>query len=45
MGIVVAAGPETFESIEGNTNDDGSSDGFEVCARTRGYARMDFVVL
>jgi peptidoglycan hydrolase-like protein with peptidoglycan-binding domain len=44
-GIVVQAGPDTFTTIEGNTNDDGSSEGFEVCARTRGYVGMDFVVL
>jgi len=44
-GIVVAASAETMATIEGNTNDDGSAEGYEVCARTRGYANMDFVVL
>jgi lysozyme family protein/peptidoglycan hydrolase-like protein with peptidoglycan-binding domain len=44
-GIVVSAGPDTMQTIEGNTNDDGSAEGYEVCARTRGYADMDFVVL
>ncbi len=43
-GIVVSSGPEAFDTIEGNTNDDGSRDGFEVCARTRGYADKDFIV-
>jgi lysozyme family protein/peptidoglycan hydrolase-like protein with peptidoglycan-binding domain len=44
-GIVVAAGPDTMQTIEGNTNDDGSAEGYEVCARTRGYGNMDFIVL
>lgn len=34
-----------FDSIEGNTNDDGSRDGYEVCKRTRGYASKDFITL
>jgi peptidoglycan hydrolase-like protein with peptidoglycan-binding domain len=44
-GIVVDAGTETFRTIEGNTNDEGSAEGFEVCARTRGYKGMDFIVV
>jgi lysozyme family protein/peptidoglycan hydrolase-like protein with peptidoglycan-binding domain len=44
-GIVVSPGPTSMATIEGNTNDDGSADGFEVCARTRTYAEMDFIVL
>ena len=44
-GIVVSAGPDTMQTIEGNTNDDGSAEGYEVCARTRGYGNMDFIVL
>jgi peptidoglycan hydrolase-like protein with peptidoglycan-binding domain len=44
-GIVVEAGPKAFTSIEGNTNDEGSAEGYEVCARTRGYKGMDFIVL
>jgi peptidoglycan hydrolase-like protein with peptidoglycan-binding domain len=43
-GIVVQAGPDTFKTIEGNTNDDGSAEGYEVCARVRGYAGIDFIV-
>jgi len=43
-GIVVQAGPDTFKTIEGNTNDDGSAEGYEVCARVRGYASIDFIV-
>ena len=44
-GLVVHAGAGTFDTIEGNTNDQGSREGFEVCARTRGYADKDFVLL
>jgi hypothetical protein len=42
-GIVVSTSAETFKTIEGNTNDDGSREGYEVCARTRGYSNMDFI--
>jgi lysozyme family protein/peptidoglycan hydrolase-like protein with peptidoglycan-binding domain len=44
-GIVVSAGTDTMSTIEGNTNDDGSNEGYEVCARTRGYGNMDFILL
>jgi hypothetical protein len=44
-GIVIQAHADSFETIEGNTNDDGSRDGYEVCRRVRGYESMDFVVL
>lgn len=43
VGIVISTGEQIFKTIEGNTNDDGSREGFEVCARTRGYNKMDFV--
>jgi peptidoglycan hydrolase-like protein with peptidoglycan-binding domain len=43
-GIVVSASAETMQTIEGNTNDDGSAEGYEVCARTRGYKDMDFIL-
>jgi hypothetical protein len=42
-GIVVATDTELFRTIEGNTNDDGSREGYEVCARRRGYQKMDFI--
>ena len=42
-GFVVEARGETLATIEGNTNDEGSREGHEVCARTRGYAKKDFV--
>jgi hypothetical protein len=44
-GIVVSTSPTTMTTIEGNTNDEGSAEGFEVCQRTRGFAEMDFIVL
>jgi peptidoglycan hydrolase-like protein with peptidoglycan-binding domain len=34
-----------FPTIEGNTNDDGSQNGYEVCARTRAVAGKDFIFL
>jgi hypothetical protein len=34
-----------MQTIEGNTNDDGSAEGYEVCARTRSYTNMDFILL
>jgi peptidoglycan hydrolase-like protein with peptidoglycan-binding domain len=44
-GIVVEADADTFKSIEGNTNDEGSAEGFEVCARVHGYRGLDFIVI
>ncbi|HZS36119.1 MAG TPA: peptidoglycan-binding domain-containing protein [Polyangia bacterium] len=44
-GLVTAAAAETFTSIEGNTNDAGSSNGYEVCLRTHGYAPYDFILI
>jgi peptidoglycan hydrolase-like protein with peptidoglycan-binding domain len=44
-GIVVKAETDTFKSIEGNTNDEGSSEGFEVCARVHGYRGLDFIII
>lgn len=42
-GIVVAVHGDTFESIEGNTNDAGDREGYEVCQRIRGYRSKDFI--
>ncbi len=42
-GLVLHAERDYFRSIEGNTNDEGHREGYEVCRRTRGYRRMDFV--
>lgn len=44
-GIVSEAGSDTMKTIEGNTNDDGSREGYEVCARIRGYNSMDFIII
>ncbi|HYW30092.1 MAG TPA: peptidoglycan-binding domain-containing protein [Gemmatimonas sp.] len=44
-GIVVRFDDETIETIEGNTNDSGSREGFEVVRRIRGYKSKDFVRL
>lgn len=44
-GIVTRAEGEVMRTIEGNTNDDGSREGYEVCARTRGYSNMDFITI
>lgn len=43
-GIVVGFATETSRTIEGNTNDAGDREGYEVCARVRGYGAKDFVV-
>jgi len=44
-GIVVRAEDEVFETIEGNTNDEGSREGYEVCTRIRGYRKKDFILI
>jgi len=44
-GIVTAVSADHFDTIEGNTNDDGSREGYEVCARVRDYGGKDFVVI
>jgi hypothetical protein len=43
-GIVVSVAAETMTTIEGNSNHDGSSNGFEALVRTRGFNRMDFAL-
>jgi hypothetical protein len=43
VGIVAAARPDAFHTVEGNTNDAGEREGYEVCARVRGYERKEFV--
>jgi hypothetical protein len=44
-GIVTEVHDDTFETIEGNTNDAGHREGIEVCARTRSYAGKDFILI
>ena len=45
VGIVVRPLEEVFETIEGNTNDDGSREGYEVCRRFRSYQNTDFILI
>lgn len=33
------------ETIEGNTNDEDSPEGYEVCRRVRGYGSKDFILI
>lgn len=40
-----AGDAEFFDTIEGNTNDDGHRDGYEVCARIRGFTSRDFITI
>jgi len=44
-GIVIQSENELFHTIEGNTNDEGSREGYEVCRRRRGYKNKDFVLI
>ncbi|CAB3745695.1 peptidoglycan-binding domain-containing protein [Paraburkholderia humisilvae] len=37
--------PDHFDTIEGNTNDDGSANGYEVAARVRSAKEKDFIVV
>lgn len=45
IGIVEAVEGDTIRTIEGNTNDSGSAEGFEVCGRRRGIADKDFLIV
>jgi peptidoglycan hydrolase-like protein with peptidoglycan-binding domain len=45
VGIVDAAEPTSFRTIEGNSNDSGDREGYEVCRNSRGYADKDFILL
>ena len=42
-GISIAVEDEHLTTIEGNTNDEGSNEGYEVCRRIRGYDGKDFI--
>jgi hypothetical protein len=44
-GVVVQAQNDFFHTIEGNTNDEGSREGYEVCKRIRGYKKKDFIII
>jgi hypothetical protein len=43
VGIVESIDGEVFRTIEGNTNDEGTHNGYEVCSNLRTFARYDFI--
>ncbi len=45
IGVVEAIDGEAMLTIEGNTNDSGSAEGFEVCRRTRGIKDKDYLIV
>ena len=45
IGIVEAVQGDAIMTIEGNTNDNGSAEGFEVCRRTRGIKDKDYLLV
>jgi hypothetical protein len=45
IGIVEAVQGDSMLTIEGNTNDSGSAEGFEVCRRTRGIKDKDYLLV
>jgi peptidoglycan hydrolase-like protein with peptidoglycan-binding domain len=45
VGIVEEASEQYFRTIEGNTNDAGDPEGYEVCSRWRGYSNKDFILM
>lgn len=44
-GFVTRFRDQSFDTIEGNTNDEGHREGYEVCARIRAYQGKDYVRL
>lgn len=44
-GVVTAFNVDHFLTVEGNSNDEGSREGHEMCARIRAYNNVDFVRL
>ena len=44
-GIIVSTTNDTFKTIEGNTNNAGSTNGIEVRARTRNLSTVDFIII
>lgn len=45
VGIVVMHTGDRIETIEGNTNDDGSSNGLKLCRRSRAKASCDYGIV
>ena len=44
-GLVVRMIDDTIHTIEGNTNDEGTHEGYEVCERTRNASNQDYVLV
>lgn len=44
-GFAMRFDSEVMDTLEGNTNDEGSREGYEVCARIRSFSRKDLIVL
>lgn len=44
-GVIIEVENDTFITIEGNTNDEGTREGFEVARRIRPFSRKDFILL
>lgn len=44
-GIVIEIDDEIILTIEANTNDEGSVEGYEVCQRIRNYDSKDFIIV
>lgn len=42
-GLVIEFAEKVFKTIEGNTNDDGSANGYEVFNQVHGYPGYDFI--
>jgi len=45
VGLVQNTQELFFQTIEGNTNDEGDREGYEVCSRSRGYTNKDFILV
>jgi len=44
-GFAIKLDEEVFDTIEGNTNDEGHREGYEACQRVRAYKKKDFIKL
>lgn len=44
-GLITGGEGAVFRTIEGNTNDEGSREGFEVCARIRACSKVNVIVV
>ena len=44
-GFITGGDGTVFRTIEGNTNDEGSREGFEVCARIRACSKVNVIAL